>query len=442
MKVMASRLASYFDKIRVAVGNSPRMKNFALYCAGLLSCQPRKTAESIAASAATTIKQSDAIHQRLLHVIGQAVWDDAKVRGAAEQYVLSAMTKHEDVAQWIIDDTGLIKQGNCSVGVKRQYTGTVGKVTNCQVATSLVVATETTQVPVDFRIYLPREWTERPARRATAKIPEDVAFRTKPELALDLVACALEREVPRGRVNADSAYGNSSAFRADLRRRGLDIALGIKGATSAWSADPTGRRRGPPTSVKAIAQHIQNYRNVTWRHGTKGAMVSSFGARHIVTRREYEDHGLVEPVWLLVERTKGPDATEKYAVLTAPPHASIEDLAYDWKERYRTERAYQDVKQNTGFDNYQGRSYLGWHHHATAVVVCAAFLVAEQSRRFSPRPTGPRQALRTHERFQRHFPDSFATTQRVASRVLNSWLVETFGDPASPRPRGDLNSAA
>lgn len=441
MKGMASRLAAYFDKIRAAVGNGPRMKNFALYCAGLLSFQPRKTAESIAASAATTAKESAAVHQRLLHVIGQAVWDDAKVRATAEAYALSAMTEHEDVAQWIIDDTGLIKQGNCSVGVKRQYTGTAGKITNCQVATSLVVSTETTQTPVDFRIYLPREWTESPARRAMVKIPGDVVFRTKTELALDLVASAMRRQVPRGCVSADSAYGDSSSFRAELRRLHLDIALGIKGATSAWSVDATGRRRGPATSVKAIAQRLK-YRNVTWRYGTKGAMVSRFGARRIVTRREYEDHGLVEPVWLLVERPSLPDASEKYVVLTASPHASIEALAYKWKERYRTERAYQDIKQNTGFDDYQGRSYLGWHHHATAVVVCAAFLVAEQSRRHSPRPKGPRQAFRTQDRFQRHFPDSFATTQRLVSQELNAWLEATFSAPASARIRRDMNSAA
>ena len=441
MRGMASRLASYFDRIRAIVGNSPRMRNFTLYCAGLLSCQPRKTAESIAASAATTVKDSAAVHQRLLHVIGQAKWDDAKVRAAAEEYVVCAMTAHEDVAQWIIDDTGLIKQGNCSVGVKRQYTGTAGKIVNCQVATSLVVSTETTQAPVDFRIYLPREWAHSPARRAATKIPGDVVFRTKPELALDLVASAMKRQLPRGCVSADSAYGNSSSFRAELRRLQLDIAVGIKGATTAWSVDATGRRRGPATSVKAIARRLE-YRNVTWRHGTKGAMVSRFGARRIVTRREYEDHGLVEPVWLLVERPNLPDASEKYALLTGPPHASIEDLVCPWKERYRTERAYQDIKQSTGFDEYQGRSYLGWHHHATAVVVCAAFLVAEQSRRHAPRPTGPRQAFRTQDRFQRHFPDSFATTQRLASQELNAWLEATFRAPASTRIRRDMNSAA
>ena len=431
MHDMAGRLVSYLDKVRRAVGNTPRMKSLSTYCAGLLSSEKRKTVESIAAAASAKPMECDALYQRVLHTVGQAAWDDAKVRYVAETYVIDAMTAREQISQWIIDDTGLIKQGSHSVGVKRQYTGTAGKVTNCQVTTSLVVSTASTQAPVDLRIYLPKEWTDSLQRRAEAKIPDHVVFQTKPELALDLVVSALNRGTPRGRVCADSAYGDSSAFRAGLRERNLDMAVGIKAATSAWSVDGNGRRRGPKTSVEAIARRLE-YRRITWRHGTKGAMTSSFGARRIVTCREYVDHGLVEPVWLLVERPERKGSDAKYALLTDGPNVQVANLAHQWKERYRTERAYQDAKQNVGFDDYQGRSFLGWHHHATAVVVCCAFLVAEQCRLYSPRPKGPRQAIRTTERLQRHYPDSFPTMQVIASRIVDDWAKNTFGDDAVP----------
>ncbi len=442
MQGMLGRLTSYLDTIRAVLGNEPRTESFATYCAGLLSCQPRKTAESIAASASTTVKESTNLHQRLLYVIGQAVWDDKEVRVVAERYVLDAMTEREAIAQWIIDDTGFIKQGKHSVGVKHQYTGTAGKVTNCQVATTLVASTPTTQAPLDVRIYLPKEWTDNPVVRKLVKIPDAVTFKTKPELALELITAALERKVPIGRISADCAYGDSSAFRASLRARKLDICVGVKPATSAWSVDASDKRRGPKTSVQAISNRLA-CEKITWRHGTKGPMSSFFGARRIVTFRELADHGIAEPLWLLAERLEDEHEPTKFAVITAARDARIKDLVSMWKERYRTERAYQDTKQNLGFADYQGRLYPGWQHHATAVFVCAAFLVAEQSRRFAPRTTGEREAIRTSLRLQRHYPDSFATIQIRASRIVNDWLANSF--PASITGndfRPDLNRAA
>ena len=152
------------------------------------------------------------------------------------------MALHAPVTTWIIDDTGFLKQGSHSVGVQRQYSGSAGKVTNCQIGVSLSVASRTEHVPIDFALYLPKSWLDSPARRREARIPSDVTFSTKPELALDLVVRALEDKLPGEIVLADAAYGTSVEFRNGLVAYGLDYAVGINGTTTVWSVDARGRR--------------------------------------------------------------------------------------------------------------------------------------------------------------------------------------------------------
>src|SRR5207244_4062726 len=163
--------------------------------------------EPIAARACADPARANAEHQRLLHFALDAPWSDHDVRLAAARYALDAMTARQPVDSWIVDDTGFLKQGSHSVGVQRQYTGSAGKVTNCQVGVSLTVATRTEQVPIDFALYLPEAWTEDHTRRDEARIPADVQFATKPELSLQLMQRALNDGIPPGLVLADQAYG-------------------------------------------------------------------------------------------------------------------------------------------------------------------------------------------------------------------------------------------
>jgi SRSO17 transposase len=429
-----ARLEEFLGRIGQALGHKGRVENFAIYVTGLLARLERKNGETIAAAAAgpdAAPSDIDAIHQRLLHVIGQSKWKDATVRAEAERYAMEALPDVGGVSQLIIDDTGWLKQGSHSVGVQRQYTGSAGKLTNCQVGVSVVAATKTSQLPLDFALYLPEKWLT-PDMRLKAKIPKDVAFKTKPQLALDLLETVRSRgAVPLCRVSADSAYGNSSAFRQAVLDLGHGLAVGVQGSTNAWSVDRDGHRRGPVTHVESIAARLR-YKRISWREGTQGRLSGEFGARRVVPQRDYEDFGTVDPFWLLVEKDPPQSLRDKFAFITAPADTAVKDLVLIWKERYRTERVYQDSKENLGLDHYQGRSYRGWHHHVSAVLVCGAFLFAEQCRR--PRPQGRRDAVRTSMRFERHFPDSIATLHRMIARGLLQWLPGALVPPAALLP--------
>ena len=186
------RLNRYFERIGAVLGYKKRRESFAIYALGLFGDGERKSIEPIAARACADPQGTDAAHQRLLHFATDSPWSDRGVRREAARYALDAMTEREPVEAWIVDDTGFIKQGSHSVGVQRQYTGSAGKITNCQLGVSLSVTTRTEHLPIDFELYLPHCWADDPKRRVEARIPEDLLFKTKPSLALDMIrrACA------------------------------------------------------------------------------------------------------------------------------------------------------------------------------------------------------------------------------------------------------------
>jgi len=378
------RLISYFDQIGMVLGNKKRRESFAVYAVGLLSDAERKSVEPLAARACADPERANPEHQKLLHFVGESEWSDHAVRRAATQYALAAIGQRESVGAWIIDDTGFLKQGRHSVGVQRQYTGSAGKITNCQIGVSLTFATPSTHLPVDFELYLPETWANDASKRRAGGIPKDVVFRTKPELALAMIRRALLDGLPRGLVLADAAYGNSSAFRAALRAEGLDYAVGIEGNTKVW---PVGVRRGQPKSVHdlALAIGIQRYRRVTWRHGSKKPLWSWFATCRVIP---CHDDGTAiderEELWLLIEWPPDEGEPTKYTLSTLPKRTSRQDLARLTKERWRTERIYEDLKGELGLDHFEGRRFRGWHHHVSVALCCYAFVAAEQARSFSP----------------------------------------------------------
>src|SRR6266498_975239 len=235
------RIEGYLARIGEVLGNAKRRASFAVYAMGLLGGAERKSVEPMAALVCRNPKQMGAAHERLLHFVSCSRWSDREGRRVAAKYALAAMTEREPVEAWILDDTGFLKQGSHSVGVQRQYTGSAGKVTNCQIGVSLSVATRTEHVPVDFELYLPESWTESPARRKEARIPDAVQFQTKPQLGLAMVHRAIEDGLQRGVVLADSAYGSSSNFRQGLRDLVLDYAVGVDPKTVVWILDAQSR---------------------------------------------------------------------------------------------------------------------------------------------------------------------------------------------------------
>lgn len=378
-------LDSYLQGLWDLLGHSKRRIPFATYIVGLFSSLERKTAESIAAISASGKDSVEAEHQRLLHIIGQSTWSDRSLRAYAWKYAVNQLQKNRVVDAWIFDDTGWIKKGKHSVGVQRQYTGTSGKVDNCQVGVSLCLSAGDVQLPVDFELYLPKDWIEDDLRRNAARIPEDRVFRTKPELAIDMLDKAIEDGLPIPKiVLADAGYGNGHKFRQALRCRGLHYGVGVNATTKVHVLDSSGARRGPATTVAAIAKKAK-YRKVTWRNGTKGKMKSRFAFRRVAAVTESEDCGRVDPVWLVLEWPYDETEPCKYSLCSMPVTTKHKKIASLLHQRFRTEQMYRDLKQEFGLDHYEGRSYVGWHHHVTAVLVAYSFAAAQQSRLFPPR---------------------------------------------------------
>jgi SRSO17 transposase len=398
------RLGDYFDMIGRVLGSDERRASFAVYAQGLLGEGSRKSMEPMAARACPDPERVDAQHQRLQHFVTDSRWSDREVRKQAALYALSSMTCHESVMSWILDDTGFLKQGRHSVGVKRQYTGSAGKVANCQVGVSLTIATSTQHVPIDFELYLPRDWAEDVIRRAEAHIPDEVIFMTKPELGLKMVERALEHGIPPGRVLADTSYGTSSKFRRALRRHDLPYGVAVSSTTKVWQLDSLDRRRGTKTlSVAEYAKQIveeNGFRRTTWRQGTKAPLSARFAAQRVLP---IADEGIAraerEVVWLLMEWENGEAQPGKYYFITGRRHMRRRALVRQVKQRWRTERTYEDLKGQLGIDHFEGRRFPGWHHHISVALCSFAFIVAERARLFPP------QARRAH----RDDPNGFAT---------------------------------
>jgi SRSO17 transposase len=390
----AYRLEQFFDGIGKHLKDRRKKESFAMYAFGILGDGERKSAEPIAARACGDETRTAAMHQKLLYFLACSRWDDRAVRVDAARYAIDAVQEREPITTWIIDDTGFLKQGSHSVGVQRQYTGSAGKITNCQIGVSLAVASSTEQIAVDFELYLPECWTEDRARRREARIPDNVRFKPKTELALDMIKRAKENGIPGNIILADSAYGDSTAFRNTVRELGFDFAVGVLPTLGVLRLDRNDRINTKRQSVAEVVAALPKkaFRKVTWRNGTKNKLSSRFCFVRVHTTH---DDGipivLREPLWLVAEWLDGESKASKFMLTTLPRRMSKKEIVRLLKERWRTERMYQDLKGELGLDHFEGRSFPGWHHHVSVVLCCYAFVVAERVRAFPPSASGTRR---------------------------------------------------
>src|SRR5689334_16236861 len=254
------RFDGYVERLGDVLGHADRRAPLRAYSTGLLLPGERKSVEPMAARVDPF--RVGAAHQSLHHFVANAAWDDGALLAAVRAYALPAMLERGPVRAWLVDDTGLPKKGRLSVGVARQYCGQLGKRDSCQVAVTLSVATEQASLPVAYRLYLPEAWADDPARRAMTGVPEEVAFATKPAIALEQVRQALADGVPPGVVVTDAGYGNDTDFRDGITAAGLPYVAGILGTTGLWppGAGPrpparwTGKGR-PPKRLRRDAAH-------------------------------------------------------------------------------------------------------------------------------------------------------------------------------------------
>src|SRR5229473_3471162 len=205
-----SEFERYINELSQALGHRDRHAGFADYSRGLMLPLERKSVEPLAAH--TDPLHVSAKHQSLHHLVAQSEWSDRAVLACVRDWVMP-MLRGKSKFYWIVDDTGFPKKGEHSVGVARQYCGQLGKQDNCQVAVSLSLANERYSVPVGYRLYLPKDWSVDLARRRQAKVPEDVEFATKPEIALGLIDAATAAGAVARLVVADAGYGIDTAFR-------------------------------------------------------------------------------------------------------------------------------------------------------------------------------------------------------------------------------------
>jgi SRSO17 transposase len=388
-----TELGVYLSFLCEGLGHADRHDSLREYCSGLMLPIERKSIEPLAACAAPW--QVGAKHQALHHFVAKSDWSDDILLDKVRQWVSPAL-KLETGAFWIVDDTGFPKKGKCSVGVARQYCGQLGKQDNCQVAVSLSLSSCVGSIPIGYRLYLPKEWAEDTQRRTKAGVPQDIAFATKPEIALVLIRRAMGKGVPLGPVLADAGYGSDTAFRDALSTLELQYAVGVNsqthgGAPGVQPLPPkpqkrTGRppkllRRGPghePVSVKKLALELPEcaWSTVTWREGSNVPLTGRFAAVRVrPSHRDYWRSTVREEEWLLVEWPETEAGPTKYWLSTLSGEKTLEELVGVVKMRWRIERDYQELKQEFGLGHFEGRGWRGFHHHATLCVAAYGFLM-------------------------------------------------------------------
>jgi SRSO17 transposase len=416
------RVAAYLDRLAQAAGHLDRVVPLKSYCTGLLLPGERKSVEPMAARLCPdNVRQT---HQSLHHVVAQAPWSDEDILEAVRQYALPPMQKRGPIEAWIVDDTGFVKKGTHSVGVTRQYCGQVGNEKNCRVAVSLSISTGEVSLPIAWRLYLPEVWTQDKKRRTATGIPPEIRFQSKPEIALQQIRTALEREIPEAPILADAAYGNDTRFREGTTELGLLYVMGIQSSVSVWSPSqaPLPKRKGkgighPSKLLRRGGKHVRvavralaislpasAWKTVGWREGTRRPLRSRFAALRI--RPAHRDYWISEPPpeqWLLIEWPKQEAEPTKYWLSTLPASTNLSHLVRIAKQRWIIERDYQELKQELGLGHYEGRGWRGFHHHATLCIAAYGFLVAERSR-FSPSARAGRVELPVPEISPRFHP--------------------------------------
>jgi SRSO17 transposase len=319
--------------------------------------------------------------QQLHHFVSTSTWPTAPLEQVLRK-TADALVGGKDAAL-IVDDTALPKQGKHSVGVKRQHCGVLGKQANCQVLVSLTLAHKEVPVPIALRLYLPEDWAQDEARRAAAKVPESIAFEPKGDIALAQIDAALADGVRFGIVLADAGYGSSASFRAGLTQRGLQWAVGVQPTQKVYPADvtldmpanpPVGRPAKyakpsvPSVSVVQLIDMLGSkaLRRCSWRCGTKGMLSARFAAVRVCIAdgvlASHWQHLPSQAAWLVCEaRSSG---ERKYYFTNHPPNTPRRKLVRAIKARWACEQAHQQLKDELGLDHYEGRSWLGLHHHA------------------------------------------------------------------------------
>jgi SRSO17 transposase len=406
-----AELERFVEDVFVSLRRKGWQERARCYVTGLMLDGRRKSVQPMAA------RLDEANDQSLQHFLANTPWDPVPVR----QQLARRMQEVIGPSAWVVDDSGFVKDGRMSPCVARQYTGTAGKITNCQVATTLHLATDEASCPIDWRLFMPESWD--PAcdkasadvhqRRAAAGIPDDEHHRPKWQLALDCVDEALSWGLPAPAVLAgDAGYGDAAAFRHGLTDRDIPYAVQISHTlsvlpatatrtTPAWSGK--GRRPHPRYEQQAVSvqEHIialgpRRARRITWRTGSQHqqGQPRMLSSRFVFVRVLQADAGTeslykgqdLPECWLIAEWPPGAAEPTRYWLSTLPPNTPKARLVQAAKQRWRIEHDYRELKTGLGLEHYEGRKWAGWHHHVTLAAAAHGFLTWLRQRPKAPVP--------------------------------------------------------
>jgi len=328
------------------------------YLRGLLGSVQRKNGWQLAEHV------GHATPHGLQRLLDRASWDADAVRDALVRYACARLLTDRDPGVLIVDETGFLKKGNKSVGVQRQYSGTAGRIENCQVGVFLALSSARGRVLVDRELYLPKSWFEDEPRLRGAHVPEGIAFATKPHMARRMLDRALQAGLRPRWVLGDEVYGSDSKVRHFLEVRGQPYVLAVSGQQRLWSHFKRQR-------VDQIAGTIptESWMRFSIAEGSKGPRVYDWSADQF---GEPTDTGLLR--WLLVRRSVDDPTEQAYYFCAAPPKTTPQDLAVAAGQRWAIECCFESAKQETGLDDYEVRSWHGWYRHVTLSMLALTLL--------------------------------------------------------------------
>jgi SRSO17 transposase len=385
------RLIRWLEQFKPCFGHRAQHLALRTYVQGVFSDSERKSMQAMLARVTEPVS-----YQAFQHFITHAPWDAARVWRRLRALI------PERCGVLILDGTGLPKHGTHSVGVARQYCGALGKVANCQVATTAALWTGVRGWLLGAALYLPDAWLT-PARRAAARIPATVRFQEKWRQALTLLRQVRAAGFALTAVLGDAEFGDVAAFRTALHRLQLAYALGISSNVTVFRTRPrheapprrSGRgrpakhrrviSRTAPVSVRTLARTLppRAWRRVTWRNGANRPRHARFAAVRVTPAVGWRRGQLAPEVWLLCEQEAGAQRRVKYYFVHLPPSRSLRALVTLAHQRWAIEQQYQELKSELGFDHFEGRSYPGWHRHVVLTAMAHAYIQRERRRRGS-----------------------------------------------------------
>jgi SRSO17 transposase len=421
--VWLDRLLTWLEPFEHDFGHVAQRGAFRRYLLGLLSDSRRKSMSAMLARVS-----EPGSYEAFQHFITDAPWLAEHVW----RRLRARIPDREGVL--ILDGTSFPKQGTHSVGVARQYCGTLGKVANCQVAVTVALWTGARAWMVGARLYLPEAWLT-PAQRQRARIPPAVQFQEKWRLALTLLRQVRSSGLTLTAVLGDAEFGDNATLRRTLHRLKLPYALGVSSTVTVFRGTPPvavpprrpGRMGTPtrlqltdatrPEAVATIAAHLpaRAWRRVTWRNGTNRPWAAHFAALRVTPAHEWRARRLAPEVWLLFERDLGTTPRIKAYFIALPPTASLRALVHLAHQRWAIEQQYQELKDELGLDHFEGRSLPGWQRHVVLTALAYAWLQVERRRHGARLPTLPVTRAVITEILTAHF---FVTHPRYLNTML------------------------